>query len=195
MVNFFFDKSSKRSREEKKLSMYSSWPCPIFLSVLLLWHELLSSTVPFFVHPQVDCHVICVTSWVAEFLNLDARLLILSGNILSENYPSFEQYSHLVNWQIFWRVENFRKCPVSCIPVVSEMQKLKYLWICFLSSCCCRMECKTCPFLLISVSLGLISNVPFVLLLPDTQTFLPHLHEVGEGVPRLDCLCTSDYIC
>jgi hypothetical protein len=76
------------------------------------------------VHPQVDCHVICVTSWVAELLTLDARLLILSGNILSKNHPSFEQYSHLVSWRIFWRVENFRKCSV-----VSEMQKLKYLWI------------------------------------------------------------------
>jgi hypothetical protein len=32
----------------------------------------------------------CVTSWIALFVNFDAKVLVFLNNILSENHPSFE---------------------------------------------------------------------------------------------------------
>ena len=96
-------------------NLLQSWNCPcticghVLLSSLLvlsLWCEMLSSAVLCTVCPSPS-GLPCVTSWVAKFVNFDAKMLVLFGNILSEN-----QHNWFINCQIFWRVVKFRNCPL-----------------------------------------------------------------------------------
>ena len=57
--NQFFVRSLKSSGKERKFSMYNLWPHPsVSLSVLSLWHELLSSVVSCLVSP-FPCRLSC----------------------------------------------------------------------------------------------------------------------------------------
>ena len=77
---FFFVSSLASSRKEKKLPMYSLWPCPsAFSPVLSLWCLLLYHVLSALL--QVDFRVIWVTIGVSKFVNFDVRTLVLLGNI------------------------------------------------------------------------------------------------------------------
>jgi hypothetical protein len=47
--------------------------------------------------PRVHFHVICLTSFVTEFVNFYAKTLVFLGYVLSENDPSFVQTSNFVD--------------------------------------------------------------------------------------------------
>jgi len=136
---------------------------------------------------------------------------VLLGNIFSEYIIPLNKTitSVAIFSEGLWNLENFlfRISNMSCIshslsqfPSFVSTPSLLYMK-CRNGRMCkylfhfimlVRMECKTSLFLPISLSVGFISNVPFVLLLPETQTFQPQLLQVGEKVPHQECPCTSD---
>jgi hypothetical protein len=178
--------------------MNNFWPrFSIFLVSSVKWQRLLSNAVTCIVcpSPQVYFHVICVTSWIAKFVHFDGKMLVFLGNILSEKSSflwkthSLHQLPDFLKGCKIWKNVLFRISNMSCLYTIAYRNFLPFcqlhpccLWneetkvcvnICFISSSCCRMECKTGSFLPSSLPVGLIGNVPYVLLLPKTHTFWP----------------------
>lgn len=95
---------------------------PSSLSILSLWHEMLSSVVLCTVcHSpgKLSCHV-CNQFRCKIFVNFNAKMPVFLRNVLSENYSPFEQHSHFINGQIFWRAVKFWK--MSCLEIQIHLE-------------------------------------------------------------------------
>ena len=83
-----------------------------------------------------------VTSWVVKFVNFNAKTLVFLGNILSQNYSSFEQNSNLISYQIFLWVVKFWKCPVWNFRYVTYFPLFVKIFFLLFSSFLLTVECK-----------------------------------------------------
>ena len=60
------------------------------------------------VSAQINCHVICVSSLVTQFVNFDdPEMFVFLGYVQSENYSSFELNNNFIYGQMFRRVVKF----------------------------------------------------------------------------------------
>jgi hypothetical protein len=54
----------------------------------------------------VHCHVVSILRIVTQFINFDARLLLVLGNILPENNSVFE-FENYLDCQMLWGIIEF----------------------------------------------------------------------------------------